>query len=357
MRVAIYTISKNEEKHVKRFMDSVREADGIFITDTGSTDNTVKLLQEEGAIAQSVEVTPWRFDVARNISLDFVPEDFDICLSVDLDEVLTPGWCEAIKNSWKNVDRLKYKYAWSHLPDGQPGTTFWYDKCHSRKGFRWVKPVHEVLQFSGWEGERQGFCHDFMLHHYPDHSKSRGSYLQLLQLGCEEDPQDDRSSHYLGREYMYRGMYEQAIYELERHLKLDTAKWEVERSASMRFISICWSKLNNFDQAYRWALRAVAEAPHEREPHVNLGKLFNSVDDHVGCYFAMKNALKIKERPPTYICEPESWGPLPYDLAGLSAYYLNQFQESFDLTAKAIELDPSDARLRQNLQWAASKLR
>ena len=54
MKVALYTICLNESKHVKQFMDCAREADGIFITDTGSSDDTVKLLLEEGAKVQTM---------------------------------------------------------------------------------------------------------------------------------------------------------------------------------------------------------------------------------------------------------------------------------------------------------------
>jgi glycosyltransferase involved in cell wall biosynthesis len=356
LKVCVYTIAKNEALFVKKFMACVKEADGVFVTDTGSTDDTARLLQEEGAIVNNIIVDPWRFDVARNISLSFVPGDFDVCLSVDLDEILTPGWCDAIKRSWVNIDRLRYKYVWSHLSDGSDGTSFWYDKCHSRKGFRWTKPVHEVMQFYGDHPERQGYCHNFMLHHYPDAAKSRSSYLQLLELGCKEEPNDDRNCHYLGREYMYWGHYDKAIIELKRHVSLKSAVWEVERAASLRFIGRCYALQGNKQEALRWTLRSVAEAPNEREPWTDLGKLYHELDDHPACYFAMKKALSIVDRPMTYICEPESFGSLPYDLGGVSAYYMGMYDESLALTSKAIEIEPNNPRLQQNLQYAVSKI-
>ncbi len=45
------------------------------------------------------------------------------------------------------------------------------------------------------------------LNHYPDKNKSRSSYLPLLELSVKEDPEDDRNMHYLGREYMYYGRW------------------------------------------------------------------------------------------------------------------------------------------------------
>ena len=41
-KIAVYAISKNEEKFVDRWYESMKEADNIYVLDTGSTDNTVK---------------------------------------------------------------------------------------------------------------------------------------------------------------------------------------------------------------------------------------------------------------------------------------------------------------------------
>src|ERR1017187_1106761 len=134
MKICIYTICKNEQQFVKRFMASLKgEADLVVVTDTGSTDDTVKLLREEGAIVHEIKMDPWRFDVPRNISLDFVPSDVDVCVCIDLDEVLSPGWRAAIEKAWiPGTTRLRYPYTWNTLPDGRDGTTFWYDKIHLR---------------------------------------------------------------------------------------------------------------------------------------------------------------------------------------------------------------------------------
>ncbi len=42
-------------------------------------------------------ITPWRFDVARNKSLNLLPDDVDICVCTDLDEVFNKGWRKRIR--------------------------------------------------------------------------------------------------------------------------------------------------------------------------------------------------------------------------------------------------------------------
>ena len=65
-KVCVYAISKNEEKFVDRWVESMKEADYIYVLDTGSTDNTVEKLKELGVHVTSKIINPWRFDVARN---------------------------------------------------------------------------------------------------------------------------------------------------------------------------------------------------------------------------------------------------------------------------------------------------
>ena len=84
-KIVVYAISRNEEKHVKRWVESMKEADEIIVLDTGSTDKTVKLLKDLGVTVKSKKIKPFRFDIARNLSLDLVPKDTDICVCTDLD--------------------------------------------------------------------------------------------------------------------------------------------------------------------------------------------------------------------------------------------------------------------------------
>ena len=102
-KVCVYAICKNEEKFVDRWYESVKEADEIYVLDTGSTDNTVNKLMQHGVFVTKKIIDPWRFDVARNESLKLVPDDTDICVCVDLDEVYEPGWRKLLENCWKII--------------------------------------------------------------------------------------------------------------------------------------------------------------------------------------------------------------------------------------------------------------
>ena len=68
-----------------------------------------------------------------------------------------------------------------------------------------------MLEYTGNEPENKISVPGMQLNHYADVTKSRSSYLPLLEMAVREDPDDDRNMHYLGREYMYYGMWDESI--------------------------------------------------------------------------------------------------------------------------------------------------
>ena len=347
-KICVYAISKNEEKFVKRWYESVKEADSIYVLDTGSNDKTVSMLKDIGVNVSVKEIKPWRFDVARNESLKLVPEDCDICVCIDIDEVISKGWRKKLEELWDdNTNHLRYIYNWSHDDNGKPLVSFYYEKIHARNGFKWIYPVHEVLEFSG-EKEVFKTTEEIVVDHYPDSTKSRSNYLPLLELSVKENPDNDRNMHYLGREYMFHGKYNEAIDMLIKHLNLKSATWKDERCASMRFIARCYKYLKRYDEAKMWLDKAINEAPYLRDPYVERAILeyeLNNFED-VKKYCLL--ALEIKNHTKTYINEPFSWNYTIYDLLSISEFYLGNIESSLKWINKATKMEPNNERLINN---------
>jgi glycosyltransferase involved in cell wall biosynthesis len=356
MKIAVYTISKNEEKFIDRFCAGALEADAIYVLDTGSTDNTVSKLKENGVTVAVMPVNPWRFDTARNMSLAMVPNDYDICVCVDLDEILKPGWRKIVENGFSlspRATRLRYKYIWSHDKNGNPETLFWYDKIHVRKGYSWKYPVHEVLVA---DVDIEAYVDEVLVEHYPDPHKSRGQYLGLLELAAKEDPKSDRLAHYLGREYLFYDKLDEAHRELTRHLSLKSATWDAERAASMLMLAEIAGKNKSPHEQLQWLRRAVAEAPEQREPWVSLGAYYYSVGNELGAYQSCVEALKITERPKSYITKGYAWGALPHDIASVTAWAMGLKKEARKHASKAAELAPDDHRILNNYRMMLGEI-
>ena len=343
MKIAVYTIAKNEEQFVERWAASAEGADYRFILDTGSTDDTVAKARALGVIVATASIAPWRFDDARNASLALLPADIDICIALDMDEVLVPGWREALEGIAVSTTRPRYQYTWSWNGD-KPGLQYGADKIHRRHGYRWKHPVHEVVvadriqEVQEWIG--------LEIHHHPDPTKSRGQYLPLLELAVKEDPTDDRNQYYLAREYFLNGLYQKASEMFKHHLNNPNAVWPPERAASMRYLAKCEPHL-----AEKWLIDALVQSPGRREAIVELARYYYSIGDWVNSLAMCEQAFKLEEKPLDYLCEEFAWNGLPYDLAAIASYNLGDKKKAYRYGKIALSFNPEDDRLARNMEF------
>lgn len=347
MKVAVYAIAKDEAKFAARWMCSMQEADAVYVLDTGSSDRTPGILRSMGAEVKVREYDSFRFDVARNDSMDMVPPGFDVLVCTDLDEFFLPGWRAALERAWRpGATVCEYEYVWGFNPDGTDARRFLYRKVHAHGVCRWTHPVHEVLSFSVPEVVVRAAMR---LEHHADPRKSREQYLGLLEESVRESPGDDRNLHYLGREYMFRGMWADAERTLRAHLACPSATWDAERAQSMRFIARCRRALGDGDGAELWYRRAVDECPALREPAVELAQFaYDSGPRWRVVEAACRAALRVRRPAESYLVESESWGPRPHDLLALALWYTGRPREARAEALAAARLAPGDRRLRSN---------
>lgn len=344
MKIAVYAIAKNEEKHVKRFCESAQEADLIVITDTGSEDNTVEEAKKHGALVHSICINPFRFDVARNAALALLPTDVDVCVSMDLDEVLLPGWRKEIEQCWsEGITRLNIGF------DFGQHRVFYPSRAHNRHGYYWKYPCHEYITPDQRVADICGHTSFVMMTHKPDNTKSRGQYLDLLEMATKEDPNCHRSCYYYGRELTYRSRWLDAQTELERYLTLPTATWPLERSHVMRMIGSCLEKQDK--DGLKWFRLAVIEDPSIRENWYDLAMTCYQKHQWIESYAAAKKALEIKDNMAQHTGSADAWGFMAYDLVAIAAYHLKLKDEAIKFGSIALQMQPENQRLIDNLKF------
>lgn len=346
MKICVYAICKNEEKNIEKWVESMKEADDIYVLDTGSTDKSVEILKKLGCHVKTFKFDNFRFDEARNMSLEMVPKDADLYVCTDIDERFNPGWRRLLEDNYsKGYTRVKYNYNWSFDEDGKPATSFYLNKIHT-KGYYWTHPVHEVLAFP-YE-EKELLIENIILNHYQSYKKERSNYLPLLELSVKESPEDDRNMHYLGREYMYYNMNEKAIKTLHNHLNLKTAIWKDERCASMRYIARCYERLGYQEEADLWYEKAIKEAPYLRESYVDYAFFLYNNKDYKMAIKMLDKAFIITDKSKSYINEVYAWDYQIYDLYSICAYYLNKKDIAKTYNEIALSLNPNNQRLINN---------
>lgn len=350
MKICVYAIAKNEKKFIERWYNSVKEADYICVLDTGSTDGSQDVFKNLGIIFQEKNYKTFRFDTARNDSMKLIPSDTDMCVCVDLDEVFETGWTTIIKQNWNHsIDQIRYRYTWNFNADGSEGVVFFADKIHKHKLFKWTNPVHEILTPLNNLQPNIITFDNIQLNHHADNSKSRSSYLPLLELSVKENPNNDRNVHYLGREYMFCKQYDKAIKTLKKHLSLPTSTWKTERSASYRYIANCYKEKHDIINQERHLMKAIIEDNSIREPYYDLALMYFENKDYIKAIFTFNEMFKIKKRELNYMSSPVCWDYSSFDYLSLCYYEIKDYLNAILSVQKALSLSPKNKRLKHNL--------
>jgi len=347
LKIAVCAISKNEAHFVPRFCESAKDADLILIADTGSTDGLPEVAKECGAEVHHICITPWRFDLARNAALALLPRDIDIVISLDIDEVLQPGWREEIERVWVPgvTTRLRYLFDWG------AGIAFYYEKIFARHGYFFHHPCHEYPVPDGRITEVWAQTDMLLAVHKPDPTKSRGQYLDLLELSVKEDPRCPRNAFYYARELSFHSKHRESIEAIERYLKMPEATWKNERCYAYRTMGRCYSELGQLADAERAFHLAAAEAPDTREPWCELALLLYRQSRWEETFAFAMRALKITNRAAVYTCDPAVWGHWAHDLASIAAWQLGLKDIALEQAELAAQATPDDLRLQSNLEY------
>lgn len=347
MKVAVYTIALNEAANAERWASSASEADYRIVADTGSTDDTVERLTKAGVTVHRIAVTPWRFDVARNAAMALIPADVDVCCTMDMDRFLKPGWRPKLEAAWTPgttalYGRVVYRASVNDptVLRGWPAKNF-----HHRWGYRFTRPVHEALSYTGEEVTRD--CADVIMCEVQDHDKeTRRQYLPLMELAHKEDPDDAQICFWLARDLMWAKQDERAIGLLKHYLALPSSTWREERSEAMRFLARMQT-----DETMAWLDKARMEAPHRRETWLDLAEQFHAKADWLNLFWACTNGIERTHRTGSYLDDANCWGFRLFDLGAIAAWHLNVMDRAVELGRKALDLDPTNQRLKNNLDF------
>jgi len=355
-KIALYSIAKNESDFVSRWYNSAKEADAIFVADTGSEDNTLQLLQHaqlEGCPAvQTFEayLEPFRFDVARNFILNQIPEDeYEWAIFLDMDEVLETGWCQKLKQAIKenpDATAINTRMVYEVNDKGYPTITYNRLMAHRTAHYYWLYPIHEVLApVSPHEVELYS---GITVQHLPDRDKDRSQYLGLLEMSVFESPNAARPKQYLGREYAALGKYAQAITVLKEHYRIETNAWL--RSESCRLIADCFEAQEDTLEARDFHTLSCAEAPDIRESWAEAAAFYFRVGRLHACLGYIENMFDVTEKPEHTIIRRETYyREWPYHMAAVCYQNLGNNKLARLNIQKAAEICPEDRTILSDL--------
>jgi glycosyltransferase involved in cell wall biosynthesis len=309
MKIAVYTIALNEEKFVERWYESAKDADYILIADTGSTDKTKSIAKKLGIKVIDISIKPWRFDDARNAALASLPADIDMCISLDMDEVLSENWREAIEKTTASQIMYRYTYSWNNKDQTLPGSITSQAKVHARHGYRWKYMIHEYIFPDRNTNHSIEESEDFSILHYPDEDKSRDSYNRLIKEQLDEDPDSDRYQLYYAKSLLTEGRLKEAIHEFKKFIAMEKETTEATHIAAS-YITLSFLE----PKKTKRHLKSAIKAWYSRESLISLALYYFSKNNWRLSKKYCQKTLNITQRitDPNYL--EYAWGYLPKNM-------------------------------------------
>lgn len=287
-------IVKDEEDIILRALRSVRNIiDYYCICDTGSSDNTVSLIEqylEENKLSGVVHKRPWvSFAHNRTEAFNLAAGKCDYLMTLDADEVLA-----AFINN--NPDETKIIKQLPELTADMYAIKTWkprssWDRLQLFKDgldWTWKSPVHEVC-VSDKAKSRDRISHCCIL---PQTDGARAkdpdrfAYDAIaFTKALREDPTNTRYNFYLAQSYQDSGKPDYAIKSYKDCLRYSS--WDEERFiCSLRIARLLHSK-EGFEVACPWYWKSYNERPCRAESLYELYVHYNSNE-----MTALKNLIK-----------------------------------------------------------------
>jgi tetratricopeptide (TPR) repeat protein len=240
-------IVKNESKIITRLLESVLPViDSYCICDTGSTDNTVELIQEffsKKNISGKIVNEPFKnFAHNRNFAFQSCIGMSDYVLFLDADMILKV-------NNFDKKSLLKNDY----FLILQGSESFYYQNTRIVKNnglFKYVCVTHEYIDAPPNSSSSLIEKDKLFISDIGDGGSKNDKFerdIRLLSEAIVLEPKNERCHFYLANSYHDCGKFEQAIEIYKKRIEL--GGWEQEVWYSYYRIGICYKNLNKMDEA------------------------------------------------------------------------------------------------------------
>jgi glycosyltransferase involved in cell wall biosynthesis len=371
-KICLNMIVKNEEKVLPRLFRSLKDCiDYYVIVDTGSTDDTIALIEREMrayGIPGEVHSRPWvNFGVNRQQALELAvaANRGDWLLFIDADEELAfsdPTFYEKLE-AGVSYDIEKHhggvRYAVPHLINVRTGK------------YRWAGPVHNYLVVTEGPKRRKLRRDIWIIYHHGQGAKSHGvtreeKFLRdarILEEDLRENPSSTRSQFYLGQSYRDAGHYEKALSEYKKRVAMDGG-WEEERFVAQLEVGRITVRLGKSeDLVLAELLSAYNLRPTRAEPLYELARYFRGRQLYAMASLFAKAGVGTP-RPPDSLFVNESvyeWRVL--DELAVASHHIGDFrtcqsscEEVLGRVERGLVIPEADVmRIRENLTAALEK--
>jgi len=353
MRVSLCLIAYNEEPRIVGAIASGHGlADEVIVVDGGSTDGTIAMARAAGARVIDVGNSD-NLSANHNAAIDASTGDWIVFL--DADELISnPTGLRAFLESDKVVglDGLAVKQL--YLDANDKPTEALYPVRVFRRGlvrykYRWHEQPTRVDQSRPGTYGQTEFIFE---HRRPEKPGVPERALYWLQLDLVENPGDPRVVYYLARQYLYLDELVLAKSFFQAYLEMPGAK---NPGSAWSFLARIHGREGDREGQIRATWRSAECDPRRRNPWGQLAALYYEQARYHLAAALLRCVLALPM--PDDVYEDYLWhGWLPWDYLARCMYHLGRYDEGLEYAARAVELEPGDERLAENLAAFVKKV-
>lgn len=287
-------IVKNESRIIKRLFDSVLSIiDSYCICDTGSTDNTIEIIEEyfkEKKIPGKIVKEPFKnFCYNRNFALQACVGLSDYVIFLDADMILEV----------KNFDKFILNEAQS-FSIIQGSNSFYYQNLRIVKNnglYKYVGVTHEYIDTPPDNTNISLDKKDIFIRDIGDGGAKNDKFerdIKLLLDGIKDEPNNVRYYFYLANSYYDSGRFGEAINVYKKRIEL--GGWKEEVWYSYYRIGLCFKKMNKFADALFYWLEGYDYYPERLESIYEIIKHYRHTSKHKLCQQFYNMAKQILDK-------------------------------------------------------------
>ena len=315
MRI-LNAIVKNESKVIERCFNSLKELiDGLVISDTGSTDNTVEIMEnwrvKNNKLGKIVSHEWKNFEHNRNMALQscisWIQENKDenidksdkddYIIFIDADDYLEIIDLESIKQQLSNLTKEKYMVTMKcGSLDYARLFCIKVPKKHEKVTCKWEGVLHEYMNRDGESGQLTGAY--IQASREGARSADPMKYLKdalVLETALKENANNDRYVFYLAQSYRDYGGNEFAKMAEKLYMKrYNMGGWDEERYISLVEAAKCRiNRGKSDDKAANLLSQALCLRPHRFEAPYYLIRYYRMKNLHHIGYLLGKSMFSL----------------------------------------------------------------
>lgn len=360
-KILLNMIVKNEAKIITRLLNSVESViDALVICDTGSSDNTIEIIQDwaktKGVGFKLIQDSWVNFGINRSNAINYAKQYIStidelenwhlLFLDADMQLIIDPFFDKNKLNDEayciKQFHNSSFEYYNIRL-------------VRADIKMKYEAPTHEYLDINSLPDKILNFL---TIYDIGDGGAKTDKYerdIKLLKTALETEPENARYLFYLANSYFDIADYSAAKQWYQARCEVNG--WEEERWYAKYKWGACLLKLSCIADAEKILLEAFQERWWRAEPVFLLAQYYHEKNNHIRAYMYASLAVKTNSTKDDklFIDKNANGGNGPIEIISVHAYYIGLFEEGLNYTRILIANCPEIEQYKQNLQFYLNK--